>query len=195
VVSYEAGRKEGKKGIRKKMKAQFFILGAILLCSLFFIGMPIYGPAMQASRSDLSFVSANVASELPRALNLGMKQGSGAGGLQEFSQFSRSRLLEQSMEMRSLWVVSEPQGSGLLVTAGNFMGQQESVTVVIGGSSRTFELSDGSVRSDLFPSGGHIRVEFPARSWEGEWPSGKVSLYAFTEIAKSGDVAVQETEA
>ena len=165
------------------------------MCALFFVGMPIYAPQIQAPRSDLSFVSANVASEMPKALNLGMKAGSGTDGLQDFCAFARGRLLEQDMGMKGLWVVSETQGSGILVTVGNSMGQAESVSVQIDASSRVFELDDGESQSSMFPAGGQVEVQFSGRSWQGEWAEEKANLYAFIEIAKGGDIAVQEIEA
>ncbi len=179
------------------MKGQFFILGAVLICILFYIGMPLYAPSINSQKGDISLASSNIASEFPKALNLGVKEGAGPGSLVDFSQFARSRLLEQSMGFRALWVVAEPESSMVRITAGNFMGSQEVVNVTAGGSQQSFVLDDGTYQSALLPLSGNyqIRIEYSGRSWDGTWQADKVSLYSFIETSRGGDIAVQETEA
>jgi hypothetical protein len=192
----QARRKERRR--YGKRKGQFFILGAVLICMLFFVGLPLYGPQLQSYREDLSFVSSNLEPEFPRALNLGLKEGSGTAGLADFSAFSRDILAGQNVRLRALWVVSEPYGADLLVTVGNFMGAGQTVNVTVGGDSRTLFVQDNSTEIAVFPGvpdSFQITVGFPGHSRTADWVRGKVSLYAFIEASRGNDVAAKEIEA
>jgi hypothetical protein len=181
---------------KAKAKGQFFILGAVLICMLFFVGLPLYGPQLQAYRKDLSFVSGNLESEFPRALNLGIK----AGSLQDFADFSRftgSTLSGQNVKFQSLWVVTEPQPIGVQVTAGNFMGQDQALSITVDGNSQNLDVPDNSTESRFFSSSERfeISINFPGHSKTAIWVRNKVNLYAFTETARGTDVVAEEIEA
>ena len=164
---------------------------------LFFIGLPLYGPQLQSYRKDLSFVSDNLETEFPRALNLGIKEGSGTASLADFSRFAKSRLSGQGMKFQSLWVVTEPQPLGVQVTVGNFMGQSQSLSITVDGSSQNLDVPDNSTESRFFTASDNfqISISFPGHSKEGVWVRNKENLYAFTEIARGTDNVVEEIEA
>ena len=180
-----------------KRKGQFFILGAVLICMLFFIGLPLYGPQLQSYRKDLSFVSANLETEFPKALNLGIKAGSGTSSLVDFSRFAGSTLSGQGMKFQSLWVVAEPQSSGIQVTVGNFMGQAQSLSITVDGSGQNLDVPDNSTDSRLFAASDdfQITISFPGHSKAATWVRNKANLYSFVEIARGTDNVVQEIEA
>ncbi len=189
----QARRKERRRTGRK---GQFFILGAVLICMLFFVGLPLYGPQLQAYRKDLFFVSGNLESEFPRALNLGIK----AGSLQDFADFSRftgSTLSGQNVKFQSLWVVTEPQPLGIQVTVGNFMGQNQALSITVDGNSQNLDVPDNSTESRFFSSSERfeISINFPGHSKAATWVRNKVNLYAFTETARESDVVAEEIEA
>lgn len=191
----QARRKERRRTGRRK--GQFFILGAVLICMLFFVGLPLYGPQLQSYRKDLSFVSGNLESEFPRALNLGLRSGSGTAGLAGFSAFSRDMLAGQNVRFRTLWLVAEPQDSRVLVTMGNFMGAGQAVNVAIGGESRSIYVQDNSTEIAVFsgvPDSFQISVGFPGHSKTSTWVRGKVNLYAFLESSRGSDVVAEEIE-
>jgi len=191
----QARRKERRKAGRRK--GQFFILGAVLVCSLFFVGLPLYGPQIQSYREDLSLVSNNLESEFPRALNLALKSGS-VEGLADFSGFSQSSLAGHNTRMRALWVVSEPQGSGVWVTVGNFMNQSESVSVTVEGNRHDFNVPNNSTLSWAYPSAPddfQISVQFQGHEKATTWVRDKVGVYAFMEFSRGADTVVQEIEA
>jgi len=182
---------------KAKRKGQFFILGAVLMCAVFFVGLPLYGPQVQASRKDLSIISGNLEREFPRALNLGMKSGSGTASLADFSVFAGSALTGQGMDFRAFWIVAEPQDSDLRITAGNFMGQSQSVQIEVNSEVWVFAIADDATQSRVFsgvPASYQIRIDFPGHSKTSAWIKEKVNLYAFTSAGKGADLAVEEIE-
>ena len=191
----QARRKERRRTGRRK--GQFFILGAVLVCMLFFVGLPLYGPQLQAYRNDLSFVSSNLESEFPKALNLGVKAGSGTGSLVDFSRFTGTTLSGQNVKFQSLWVVTEPQPLGVQVTVGNFMGQNQALSITVDGNSQNLDVPDNSTESRFFssPESFQISINFPGHSKTATWVRNKVNLYAFTETARGTDIVAEEVEA
>lgn len=189
----QARRKERRK--YGKRKGQFFILGAVLICVLFFVGLPLYGPQIQSYREDLSLVSNNMESEFPRALNLALRSGS-VQGLADFSRFSKNTLAGQNIMFRDLWVTAEPQGSDVRITVGNFMGESQAVNVAIQGSGQDFDVPDNSTLARVFsaPDSFQITVQFPGHRWSGTWIRDKVSLYAFLENSRGSDVIAEEVQ-
>jgi hypothetical protein len=188
-------RKERRRTGRRK--GQFFILGAVLMCMVFYVGLPLYGPQLQSYRKDLTFVSSNLESEFPKALNLGIKSGSGTGNLADFSRFAGSTLSGQNVKFQSLWVVTEPQPSGVQVTVGNFMGYGQALSITIDGNSQNFNVPDNSTQAAFFPSSENfqISISFPGHSKTSTWVRDKVNLYAFAEIARGTDNVIEEIEA
>lgn len=188
----------GRKGRRKygKRKGQFFILGAVLICALFFVGLPLYGPQIQSYRKDLSQVSNNMESEFPKALNLALRSGS-LEGLADFSRFSKSMLAGQNIRFRVLWVVAEPQGSDMQVTVGNFMNESRTVSITIEGIEEDFDVPENSTLSKVFssvPDIFQITIQFPGHAKTSTWLRGKVNLYAFMESSRGMDVVAEEVE-
>ena len=191
-----ARRKEKRRS--GKRKGQFFILGAVLMCAVFFVGLPLYGPDILTGREDLAIISGNLEREFPRALNLGMKSGSGTASLADFTLFAGSALTGQGMDFKAFWVASEPQGQDVKITAGNFMGQSQSVQIEVNGEVWVFSVADGSTQSRTFsgvPASYQIRIGFPGHSKTSDWIKNKTNLYAFTAIGRGADLAVEEIEA
>ena len=182
---------------RTKVKGQFFILGAVLMCAVFFVGLPLYGPQVQVSREDLKYISDNLEREFPRALNLGMKSGSGTSSLADFSRFADSGLSGQGMDFKGFWVVAEPDGSGVRITIGNFMGTSQSASITVNGEEWNQEVPDNSTQERIFsgvPDSYQIQIGFPGHSKTSEWLREKVNLYAFASVGRGADLAVAETE-
>jgi len=167
------------------------------MCMVFFVGLPLYGPQLQAYRKELSFFSNNLEKEMPKALNLGIKAGSGTGSLADFSRFAGSTLSGQGVKFQALWVATEPEPSGVRVTVGNFMGQDQALSITIDGIPQNLDVPDNSTESRFFSSSDsfQISVQFPGHSKISTWLRNKVNLYAFTEMARGSDRAVEEIEA
>ena len=66
------------------MKGQFFIIGAILIVTLFAAMIPRAPKKIVSPVEDLTFFSRNIKKELPKALNFGLDSGN-AGNVQTIS--------------------------------------------------------------------------------------------------------------
>ncbi|MCX6814810.1 MAG: hypothetical protein NTY20_04145 [Candidatus Aenigmarchaeota archaeon] len=165
------------------------------MCMVFFVGLPLYGPQLQAYRKELSFFSNNLEKEMPKALNLGIKAGS-LEGFADFSRFAGSTLSGQGVKFQALWVATEPEPSGVRVTVGNFMGQDQALSITMDGNSQNFNVPNNSTQSAFFSSSERfqISIQFPGHSKTSTWVRNKVNLYAFTEMARGSDVVVEEIE-
>jgi hypothetical protein len=179
------------------MRGQFFILGAVLICAIFFIGLPLYGPQVQSYRKDLTFVSDNLESEFPKAFNLALNASGGIANFEDFSRFAGGTLAGQNVKFRALWLVTQPDGTGVQVTVGNFMGQSQALSITVDGNGQNFDIPDNSTQSAFFPSSENFQmsIQFPGHSKTGTWVRDKVNLYAFAEIARGSDNVIEEIEA
>ena len=90
------------------MKGQFFIAAAVMICMLFFLGMPLAGTDIRASaEKDMRYLAENLKTELPHALNLGLKENLSTACLVSFTRFADSVLSGKRVDFRGFWVVSK----------------------------------------------------------------------------------------
>lgn len=180
----------------RPMKGQFFILGAVLVCSLFFIGLPRFAPIISQPSGDLAYISSNLRSELPHALNIGLNESEPVGRMENFTQFLGRSLLGRNINFTALWLIIENQStSNLNVTGGNFLGEDVTVMVnVTDGSGSTvlpLVVLNGTINSTTIPSidpAYNITVSFFDQEESAAYPREKVSLYAFYRIRRGDDL-------
>ncbi len=191
------------------MKGQFFILGAVLLCSLFFIGMPPPEAITMVFTGDLSYLHENIREELPRALNLGVNQSRSYQNLLNFTRFIYDKMEERNINFTAVWLITEymepdnPLYSNLNVSIGNFLGQETNFTVNISvGSSETIQsvvVSDNSTGSLTFQASAidgiyNLTVSFNNYEKKITLPRGRVSIYSRIELERTGETIIGETE-
>jgi hypothetical protein len=178
------------------MKGQVFLIGAILLCTLFYMGLPLSGPsASSAPLGDLDSISGNLKSEFPLSLNLGLAEGRPVPALADFTLFAASVMESKFSGFRAFWLVSEPEGTGINLTAGNFLGEPAQVTLDVAGDVRTLTLDDGQVESLGFgpvPPEFALSASFPGGSTAEDWDRDKHGLYVYYAIEREGDVVAGE---
>jgi len=180
---------------KQRKKGQFFILGAILICSLFFIGLPRFTPLIKQPSSDLPYISSNLQSELPNALNIGLNGSAMLDTMTNFSHFLETKLRGRKINYTSLWLVMHNQSSGVNVTGGNFLGEEITISInITDGSGSTVEsliIPKGTNNSTLFSSVENtynITIAFSDQEESESYPRDKVSLYAFYRLTRSNDV-------
>lgn len=176
----------------KRMKAQFFILAAILLVALFSISFPAH-PILSSPAEDLPFISKNLRSEFPSAYNLGLNQSGEQEAMLGFSRFLNEAMLDHSIQFSSVWVYSKNSSSNLNLTAGNFLGRNTTVNFSLGSAS-LFVLSNAS-NSTLIPDPGaifNITIQFESQNFTVEWLKEKSNLYVFFEIRKGNNIVREE---
>ena len=84
-----------------KRKAQFFIVGAILICSLLFLSIPLSQPLISQPSGDITYISTNMRRELPHALNLGLNDSSELDTMVNFTHFIEAVMLERRINYTS----------------------------------------------------------------------------------------------
>jgi hypothetical protein len=178
------------------MKGQFFILGAILICSLFFMGLPRFAPIIKQPSGDIAYLSSNLQSELPHALNLGLNESDPIDRLTNFTHFLETKLQERNINYTSMWLIIQNQSStDLNVTGGNFLGEDVSISInVTDGSGSTVNgliLLNGSTNSTTFSSVDpefNITITFADQEESAEMPRDKTGLYAYYRLTRDDDV-------
>ena len=177
------------------MKGQFFILGALLICVMFFIGLPSMVSLVSPDVSDMEGLADNAQQEIPRALNLGILESSGSASLEDFSGFLRSKMWERNIQLSLVWVYSRPSSGGMDLTVGNYMGASEDISLTLEGDERSFALADGSTRTESFsPTGDPLNLTLGFSSSEKSLSieRNKHSLYCYMVLKRGSELVVKE---
>jgi hypothetical protein len=194
---------------RRKRKGQFFILGAVLLCALFFIGMPPPEAVTMGFTQDLSYLHENIGGEFPVALNLGLNQSRSFSYLLNFTRFIYDKMEERNINFTCMWLVTEytdpdnPLHSSLNVSIGNLLGLETNFTLNVSvGSSETLQsavVPDNSTGSLLFQASNidsiyNITVSFNNFEKKITLPRGRASVYSRIELERAGENIIGEVE-
>lgn len=176
------------------MKGQFFLLGAILLAILFFIGMPLFTPLITNPSEDLPFLSNNLKNEFPVAFNLGLNQSNEEAILTNFTHFVNATLYDKLVNFTGLWVLARNTSASVNLTVGNFMGN---TTINFSTGSTTIHLyvQANHSNSTTLPSPGSIynlSIVFQEKNFTTEWLRDKANLYLFYHLTRGEDEIQEE---
>jgi len=188
----------GKKRTDGTMKGQFFLVGALMLISAFFIGFASVREAFVITPDrDLSFLSDNAVREYPRALNLGLNSTGGLAALENFSRFLNASLSERYVDFQALWVQCDNVSSDVNVTVGNWLHATESVTLSIGGTDKTLLVAANAANYTSFTSPGasfNMAINFSQSNLSVAWRREKASLYVYTNFSRDDNAVVKEDD-
>jgi hypothetical protein len=162
---------------------------------MFFIGLPSMMTLVSPDVSDMEGLADNAQAEIPRALNLGILEGSGTDSLEDFSGFLQDKMAERNIELSLIWVYTEPSAGGTDLTVGNFMGSSEDVTVSLDGEEKSFTLSDGSTRTESFSASTSpldLTFEFGSSGKTLTIERNKHNLYCYMTLIRGNEVIVKE---
>lgn len=179
------------------MKGQFFILGAILIIGLFFIGLPMRTVIIKTPSEDLTYLSDNIQNEMHIALNLGLNESNAIGDLVNFTRFVDSKMFEHFVNFSCLWVVTENVLDDLNATVGNFLGYDTIVKLTISSYTKDLSVSDNATNSFTFlnvPSEFTMNISFDSQNYTVTWQRDKINLYVFTNLMRDEDSIKEETE-
>ncbi len=177
------------------MKGQFFILGAILLSVMFFIGLPSAVNLVTPDLSDMEYLSENMEREIPVVINLDISDGTGTSHLEDFSSFLRSKMAERNINLSLFWIYSEPSGTDIITTTGNYMGKEESVTLTLNSDDRSFSVSDSSTNEETFGGTGTsptLEVGFSATEKTMNITRDKHNLYCYLSLSRGNELIIRE---
>lgn len=178
-----------------KMKGQFFIVAAILLVSLFFMGLPKQAVFIGPQSEDLPYLYKNVETELPRALNYGLREDRGIPKLVNFTNFVSRIMDERNVNLTVLWLVTSNVSSNLNITGGNFLKYNLNVTVNVSGSAQNLSLPYNTTNSTLFTSVSqqfNITIAFSGNEKTATWQRDKVNFYAYIKMERDEDVITDQ---
>jgi len=187
-----SGRLKGRR------KGQFFMLGALLLCALFFAALPGQVILTGGHTMDISRLAGNLEREIPHALNLAMLEDGNPSKLGEFTGFVRDSVGERYLDMESLWVVAVPDEEnpgGVELYAGNWLGRPVTLYALVDSAGGTLALDDGGTDSrTLYGVGSDftLDISFEGRYWSGQVARDKTSLYSYLSLSRGGDSIVKE---
>ncbi len=170
------------------MKGQFFIIGALLISAMLFLGLPRIA-LLSGQDPDLTMISRNLRFEYPHALNLGINQSSVTGTMNNFTVFLHQRLLERRVNLTALWVVVRNQSSNdINVTAGNLLGHGETLYINLTPTPvKSIFVGDSSLNSTYFSDTGdifNITVSLGQQSSTFEMPRTKAGLYVLYRLSR-----------
>jgi hypothetical protein len=182
----------------KSRKGQFFIMGALLLCVLFFAGLPSQTQFSRSDTMDITTLLDNLESEITVALNLAMLEDGNPSKLGDFSDFLRDKTQERYMDMETLWVVTSPDPNSpgdIDIYAGNWLGESATLYLTIGTNNLNMNLNDQETNyaslsgiSDQFD----IQISFGERAWSSTLPRDKTNLYSFMSLSRGEDSVIKE---
>lgn len=173
------------------MHGQFFILGAILLAVMFFIGLPLIKPLLSSPSSDLSYLSSNIYSEFPVALNLGLNQSDELRVLKNFTSFVNETLYDHFVRFSSLWIYAKNSSTNVNFTVGNYLNMNTTINLTISSTETQFFVENNKTNSTLFTSPGtifNLTIEFQSQTTTVEFLRDKVNLYVFYELKRGNDL-------
>lgn len=175
------------------MKGQYFILGAILICSMFFIGLPPIQPIREMPSEDMDYIMKNLEHELPHALNLGLGDGTPRQTMENFTGWVRGFTRRLLINLSSTWVFAMGNEYGdVTVSVGNFMGTDMIVSVDLDGDQRNIFVQDGDSESTTYTSVGSVydlSIQFGSESRSFSWNRDKANLFAIIELERGENIA------
>ncbi len=185
---------------KKRMKGQYFLLGAILLCSLFFMGLPPGQQVFEAPSQDLDYVLGNLEREIPHVLNLGLDDGSPRTVMENFTSWTRDMTKEFLIDLSSFWLFAEgdPSTGNVIVSVGNYLGSDVTIALDLDGDQRNLIVQDGDSDSTTFVSVAptyQLSVRFGSEYRNFGWNRDKVNLFALIELERSGNIARKDVVA
>ena len=198
----EGNRREERFRIEpesRHFKGQFFVLGAIIICTLFFLAFPRFAPLISQPAADMAYLSKNLQRELPHAMNLGLNESDILGRMTNFTHFLERVMLERRIGYSSMWLIIRNQSAtDLNVTGGNFLGEDVTVSLNVSGAVKDLAMPNGTTNSTVFSGVGslfNITISFGEQEKTAELARDKASLCAFYQLARGDDLIVNDITA
>jgi len=186
-----AGKKSGKW-----MKGQFFVLGAIMIVTLFFSGLP-RGDFLKVERTeDLVYLFDNIEREFPVALNNALNTtsniNSSIADLFNFTRFVDRLMTERLTNYTTLWVVSwNISTTDINITAGNFLKYNTTVSLNVSSTVNNISVNHNTTNSTTFSSVSsefNITIIYGSEEETFTWRRDKVNMYALIQVGRGEDL-------
>jgi hypothetical protein len=183
-----------------RLKGQFFIMGALVICVIFFAALPPAIISGTGNTRDMSLMAENLEREIPRAANLALLDDGSPESLGEFMDFIRESTREKYLGMESLWVVGvpDPDNPGdMAFYSGNWLGRAATVYITADSLGISHVLDDqetGSSTLSGLASSFTLEVSFDGRTWSNTVSRDKATLYCYLSLARGENSVVKDIE-
>lgn len=180
------------------MKGQFFVLGAIIIITLFFAGLPPKDGLIKEKTDDIVFLFDNVNREYPFALNNALNMSDDADSsidrLMNFTRFTDRLLSERLINYSSLWVVGWNISSNFNITVGNYLQYDTIVLLNLSGTEFNLSVSFNSTNSTVFSASDtfSMNISFGGYSKNSTWVRDRVNLYTFIIMQRGENQIIDE---
>ncbi|MBM3303966.1 MAG: hypothetical protein FJY76_02625 [Candidatus Aenigmarchaeota archaeon] len=179
-------------------KGQFFLLGAFLVSTLFFVGLPRPASLSVEGMEDLSYLSLNLQKEMPNAFNLGLKQGDYLAVMKNFTWFADNVLKNRRVSFGALACFgSNISTTDFNVTIFNYLGASQAVNITIGSSLYTMLVTNNQSNSTTFTSVGatfNISFRYAREEKNMTWVRDKSSIYGMLNLTRRDSVVIKDFE-
>jgi len=181
------------------MKGQFYIIGALLLIMLFFVGLPRPNQLTTEAFNDLPYFASNLKAEYPRAMSLGLNQSDYMNTMMNFTNFANRVLEERSINYEALWIATENvSGTTLNVSAGGILSTNTTISLNASGTTATLMLASNATNSTTISNPGaefNFSFSFLGENESVTWPRDKANLFVFINLTRSGSSAITNVTA
>ena len=179
----------------KRMKGQFFIIGALFICVLLFFGTGFDISMTRTETEDMKRFSENLLGEVPHALNIGINITDPIGVLYNFTVFSIESAKERRMELKCFWVVFSEDGGDVNVTVGNFLGQSKGFGINVSGDYKNLQTGGAGTNSSIFSAPGYkfnVTIGVDGETSRAVLLKNKTSIYLDISLERDSDVVKKE---
>ena len=184
------------------MKGQFFLIVALSLTLLYFVGMVPYLSPPSITEGDYSKnllqIFTNIYDEYPRVLNFGINESAATGHLSNFTLFAKTFVKDKGLSLEAFWLVAENSSDDVNVTVGNYLGRPQNVTLNISSETHYVYLENNSTGYVVFsspPAQFNITVTFNSRQSQISLEKYKTSIYFFLSMSNGENVMKGEGKA
>src|SRR3989338_6285420 len=181
------------------MKGQFYIIGALLLIMLFFVGLPRPNQLTTEAFNDLPYFASNLKAEYPRAMSLGLNQSDYMNTMMNFTNFANRVLEERSINYEALWIATENvSGTTLNVSEGGILSTNTTISLNASGTTATLMLASNATNSTTISNPGaefNFSFSFLGENESVTWPRDKANLFVFINLTRSGSSAITNVTA
>lgn len=181
-----------------RLKGQFFMIGAISLAVLFFLGLPTAMLSGTGGTEDMTVLAENLERELPMAINTILLEGESPSRLGEFLGFVRDNAGSRYMDLGVLCVAAIPDSGNpgdVTIHGFNWLGESTLLGVDIDGDSQQMALDDagsGSLGYSGVSQGYDIQASWRGGSWSADLPRDKTSICCFLSLSREGNRIMKE---
>ncbi|MFH1978027.1 MAG: hypothetical protein ABIJ92_01755 [Candidatus Aenigmatarchaeota archaeon] len=181
----------------KKRKAQFFVLGAILLVSLFFAGLPKSNFIAVERTEDIVYLFDNVEREFPIALNNALNTTNdiepSVDYMFNFTRFIDRLMTERLVNYTTLWVIARNSSTtDVNLTVGSFLKYNTSVFLNLSGTTNNLTVDHNQTNSTTVSgvsSTYNLTIQFDEESAESvEFARDKVSMYVWVKMERDENI-------